>query len=306
MGWKLFDHYIKENGIPDVIHAHSVLMGGVLARQIKQRHNIPVVLTEHSSGFARGLMRSWQVKLTARAFESVDRQVVVSPSLGQLLESQFKGHIKPCEWIPNVVEKSFFMEKLPLKKSGKDIFVFLNIALMTENKGQADLIRAFANIVNQGMSNVELKIGGDGQLESDLKLLVSELGVADKVNFLGRLNREQVVSEVKSADVFVLPSHYETFGVVVAEALALGTPVIATKCGGPECMINEHNGLLVSVNDPVKLTGAMQTLYAKARVSYDRLAIRKGCQEQFGEEAITSELKELYLSLMQGHSCLRI
>ena len=80
-----------------------------------------------------------------------------------------------------------------------------------------------------------------------LEALVQEKALTEQVTFLGSLTREQVRQEVSEADAFVLSSEYETFGVVVIEALALGKPVIATRCGGPESIVVPSVGYLVEI-----------------------------------------------------------
>src|SRR5699024_9955006 len=101
-----------------------------------------------------------------------------------------------------------------------------------------------------------------GEEKANLLKLVRVLKIEEQVVFLGPLTREQVKEEVSSADAFVLSSKYETFGVVLIEALALGKPVIATKCGGPESIVTPEVGYLVENNSEEELSKAMSELIA--------------------------------------------
>lgn len=91
----------------------------------------------------------------------------------------------------------------------------------------------FARVLEQ-YPDLLLEIGGDGPEKTKLEELVTKLGINKNIKFLGQLTRDEVKNKMnEESSAFVLSSEYETFGVVVVEALALGKPVIATKCGGP-------------------------------------------------------------------------
>ena len=136
-------------------------------------------------------------------------------------------------------------------------------------------------------------IGGEGPEKLSLKRLVKILGVEDQVSFLGKLSRVQVVEVISSSDSFVLPSHYETFGVVLIEALALGKPVIATRCGGPESIVLNSDGFLVERNNKEVLANAMKKMIDHIS-DYDPQEIRKSCLSRFGAPIIVKQLIALY------------
>jgi glycosyltransferase involved in cell wall biosynthesis len=97
--------------------------------------------------------------------------------------------------------------------------------------------------------------------------------------------------------MFVLSSIYETFGVVVVEALAAGRPVIATRCGGPECIIGEEDGLLVLPGDVNALADAMIKMRANIR-KYKPDGLRARCRARFGENAVIKQLKSVYSGVL--------
>jgi glycosyltransferase involved in cell wall biosynthesis len=221
----------------------------------------------------------------------------VSPQLGQLFESNFGDIVHPLVWIPNMVDTSIFTAIQYRTKEKNEPFQFLNVGLLTENKGQADLIRAFASQF-AGNADVELRIGGDGPIRSKLERLTADLGVNDNVVFLGMLSRDEVHRAMQACDAFVLSSHYETFGIVLIEALACGKPVVATRCGGPECIVHDGNGLLVPVHDEIALGNAMSTLRLSLS-RYDPEAIRNDCIARFGPRAVIDQLTSLYQKVLQ-------
>ena len=104
---------------------------------------------------------------------------------------------------------------------------------------------------------------------------------------------------MRAADAFVLPSRLETFGVVVAEALASGLPVVATRSGGPECIVGNGDGVLVDVGDVSGLGAAMARLRDSV-AEYDAADIRRRCEERFGEHALVGKLEGVYARAIGG------
>jgi len=291
-GERLFGRYTADHGMPDVIHAHSALFGGVLAGLIKKKHGIPVVITEHSSRFARKPLRPWQLPLVRSAFHRADERLMVSTQLGTLMEDIIGPHACPWSSVPNLVDGDFSTcIKIDNQRRLKQ-FCFLNVALMTENKGQADLLRAFASRF-KGKEDVQLRIGGSGPVRKKLERLVLELEISGQVTFLGMLSREQVRKEMLAADAFVLSSYYETFGKVLIEALSCGTPVVATACGGPESIVHRGNGLLVPPGDVHALAEAMDVL-RRGIGEYHAESISRDCMDRFGREAVLTQLISVY------------
>lgn len=188
---------------------------------------------------------------------------------------------------------------LPPPDDDKDRFGFVNIALLTEKKGVHNLIRAFAKSFPKDPS-VVLDIGGDGTERPRLEALAVNLGVTDRVRFLGALDRDQVAQAMARANAFVLASRYETFGVVVIEALALGKPVIATRCGGPESIVREQDGLLVPPDDIDALAEAMRTMRSNYG-RYQSADIRANCIARYSEQAVVERLTRVYTQVLHDH-----
>lgn len=154
------------------------------------------------------------------------------------------------------------------------------------------MIKAFAEKF-KGISKYRLLLGGDGPDKMFIENLVKELGITKQVEFLGYLSRENVLDQMRTCDVFVLSSLYETFGVVVIEAMACGKPVIATKCGGPEAIVNDKNGLLIEANNVGQFADAMNWITSHMN-QYDASAIKDDCFSRFGSKAVGRQLIYLY------------
>jgi glycosyltransferase involved in cell wall biosynthesis len=286
-GLKLFEEYIQRNGKPDVIHVHSLLNAGYLALEINKKYNIPYVITEHSSAFARGLVSNHLITDLSDVLANSSKCIAVSKKFCQYLEQTFTGTV--WSYIPNIVNEAFLQEVIYPKSLD---FELINICFLTKNKKVDLLVHAFAKVLMQKPS-LRLKIGGDGPERLYLESLVKELKISHAVTFLGLLSREQVKSEINKASAFVLASEYETFGVVVVEALALGKPVVATRCGGPESIIEPEVGYLVENNS----IDAMAATILKLHDNYNDFKtenVREYCKNNFSEQAVVNKLSQIY------------
>ncbi|WP_168927461.1 glycosyltransferase [Nitrincola alkalilacustris] len=296
---KLFKEYVKRFGFPEIIHAHSALYAGKVASELGSEHDIPVVLTEHSTAFARNLYQEWQLKLITQAVNTVSCCIAVSPSLGSLLSQQLQTASVHWHWVPNVVSKRFDKAVCQKKNDRKGRPVrLLNLALMTEKKGQIDLLKAFAAAFTD-QAPVELWLGGDGPLRPTLEQLSQELGICDRVRFLGLVPPESVPVLMSEVDVMVLPSHYETFGVVAAEALMVGLPVIATRCGGPECIVGPNDGFLIEPHQPEQLVQALKEIVKKLQL-YSRTELSARAHARFSGLVVAEQLTKIYHNTLQS------
>lgn len=294
-GSKLFNEYITLNGKPDIIHAHSLFNAGILAKLISNNTKIPFILTEHSSVFIRDMVSSGDIAVAEPVIADAKALLAVSDNFCNLLNQKFRGF---NEWtcIPNMVQDEFFRE---IKRSSKNkTFKFINVAYVDSNKNQKIILHAFKNEFN-GEDCVRLIIGGDGPGLEKLKDIARTLNILNKVEFTGTLSREQVRKKMGASDAFVLSSHHETFGVVVIEALAIGLPVIATKCGGPESIVRKEDGILVPVDDVESLGKAMRKIYEDSN-TYNKEKIRESCRERFSEKVVADKLIKIYGNVVSG------
>lgn len=288
---KGFKKIVKEWGTPDIIHTHVVLPAGWSALGVGRKHGIPVVMTEHSSPFSMHLGTELSRKLVRETLTNVNQIVAISPALAKQL-TDFQSGLS-IEVIGESVKTDFFVPADSVDKAngtGKSFFIAARLA---EQKGLEHLVRAVHVLVDRGLNSFELVLGGDGPDRQKLEELAQSLNVSKYLHFLGGLNREQVRDRMQKCDVFVLSSLHETFGVVVGEAMACGKPVISTRCGGPEFIVNEENGVLVDVADPQALAGAMAD-FIEERVSFDPQKVRASVVDRFSPEAFVKNITAVY------------
>lgn len=288
---RIFKKYIKNNGLPDIVHLHSYMVGE-FAVWIKEKYNIPYVVTEHFSGFARNTISLKDLDRAKVVFEKSDYNIAVSKQFKDLLQNKFNSDFN---YVPNIVNIDFFNIK---ETNKKDTYDFINIAYLDKNKNQDMLIRAFSNIF-KNKPKVNLNILGDGSEYSNLDSLIKELNMENQISLYGRVNRDEVKTLLQKSDAFVLSSQYETFGIVLIEAMACGLPVVATKCGGPETIIGSDEVGLLSEIDEIELSKKLNELYEN-KFNYDKKYIRKYVEDRFSEKVVIKQLENIYTLLVQG------
>ncbi len=292
-GEKIFKTYLESEGKPDIIHAHSIFYGGYLAAQFAQKWQIPVVLTEHSSGFLKGIassMRSFAVK---ECLEKTVGIIAVGPALKKVLQSYSPQ--REIKLIGNMVDVDFFKLSSALPPSP---FIFCLVAFLTPKKGIDLLLQSFTKAFKD--QKVILKIAGDGADRNSLMALAEKLKIAKQVDFMGLLPRKEIRNLLHRSHALVSSSYVETFGVNLIEAMACGKPVISTRSGGPEMFVNDRNGILTPTGDVNALAEAMQKM-VETYEHYDSEQIRSECVNRFGEAAIVDQLEIIYQDALQTH-----
>ena len=171
------------------------------------------------------------------------------------------------------------------------------------DRGIAGINKGLTKLVSKGKITEEdkeavLYIGGDGSQRSWLEALTVENGVKDQIIFLGALSRDDVSKWMNKCDCFVLPSRYETFGVVYIEALASGRPVIGALNGGAEDIINNLNGYLIPIDDIDILAEKMIEVYDNIE-SYDEEEIRIDCLKRFSPKVIVNKIISVYKEVLK-------
>jgi glycosyltransferase involved in cell wall biosynthesis len=280
---------IAEGWRPDVIHAH-VYSSGFYAVLIGAWFKIPVVITEHYSGFPRGLIRGIEKTKAKFAFRRTQRVIAVSKNLATYLESYGAHNIAV---IPNPVDTSMFSPGSHNKHDASQVAsraLFVGGLVAIKNVGS--LLRAI-EVVRRHHPEVSLTIVGDGEVRKDLENLSRDLGIDEHVHFLGRKDKVEVAAIMRESDFLVLPSLWENQPCVVVEAMATGLPVVASDVGGIPETVPEYAGILVKPGSVEELAEAIETMIAEYS-RFDPHRISKHAHERYGLESIGKLLHDIY------------
>jgi len=280
-----FRAMMKSCGKPDVIHAHFYSIAAI-ASFLKEKYGIPFVITEHSSKLNKPAdqISTLDKKLATTAYSHCDRLIAVSQTLhNHLLENFHHDSIV----IPNMVDNQHFQcRELPVDNTP---FTFVSVGTLVPIKAFDKLIDAFSKMGDDSL----LRIVGDGPEREKLEKQIHALGLENRVQLLGQLDRNKINDVFGTSNVFVLPSQSETFGVSYIEAMYAGLPVIATRCGGPESFVDNSNGILVPVDDTTALVDAMLKIRNDFH-QYKPQQISDSCMKQYAPDVIAEKIIKAY------------
>ena len=294
---------VKQEGV-DLIHSHlpdqnfySCLAGRVTGRKTIVTYHGPVELT-YSKGI-KGSTKLWFVRHSASAV------VVVCDYVGRLLKQE--GF--PPEKIQRIYN-GINVDRFSLSRVGKlrkelgcaeDTRLVGMVANIRVSKGYEFFIRAAGRVIEVFPETRFVAVGDiDQTLGRPLFSLVHELGLQDRFFFLGF--REDIPEVLSELDVFVLSSVSEGFPLVTLEAMAAGKPVVVTRCGGPEEVIDDgQTGALVPPADPEALAGKICELLADpARAEALGEAARAKAHRLYSLEQMIRQYESLYLRILNS------
>jgi N-acetyl-alpha-D-glucosaminyl L-malate synthase BshA len=283
----------------DVIHSHYALphaAAALFAKEISQKP-VKCVTTLHGTDITVVGAHPSMKNVTKYAILKSDSVTAVSNYLKTKTEKEFgikKGKIKT---IYNFVNNEMFNPKLANSSliSNKNKTIIIHLSNLRPVKEPLDVIKIFAKVCKQETKKQpELWVVGEGPLKPEMQLLAKQLKINDKVKFLGIKN---IIGPIlASADIFLLTSRQESFGLSLLESLSCGVPAVATNSGGiPELIENEKTGLLFEQGNIEE--GAQKVLqlinnnklYNKLKENGLHLANTK-----FSREKIISQYEEIY------------
>ena len=311
-------HYVLAPGMiqsflskkADIIHTHSYGYFQNHAGGIRERfQSTPWVITPHFhpswsmwGGAKRKTLREFYDTVIGKGtMESADLITCVSKHERDMLVSEIGISEDNIKIIYNGInwndwqilpDKNIFRKQYP---DISDKFVLFAGRLAT-NKGLSDLISAM-DLVNQ--KSVDLVItGADMGLGNQLEKEALEKGV--RMHRLGHIDDETYRSVLAAAEMLVLPSEYEAFGIVLLEAAAAETAVIGTNVGGiPEAMSPGKNGLIVEYNDVDNLSKSIVTLLNDAKLCKEMGKAGRVWAKNFSWDSILKELEQEYRSIIR-------
>jgi glycosyltransferase involved in cell wall biosynthesis len=293
-----YRRYVERFGRPDLIHAHNALSAGLLAARIRRLDGTPYVLTEHSSYYHQGLSPRLLRGAVRHAIEEAERHTVVSTALRRSLELRLGAIQTSSDLLPNVLPAAFEIGAPSSARAERGGFTVVCVGNFLPVKGHEHLLRAFATF-QADHAEARLRLIGGGPLREQLEALAKDLGLGTAVSFLGPLSADEVRREMQTAQLLALPSLYETFGVVLIEAMACGLPILATRCGGPDDIVDEHSGWLVAPGDDAALAGGLEEAY-RTRGHIDAARVRERCLARYGRAAFAQRANEIYETALHG------
>lgn len=297
-----FQAYVRVHGRPDILHAHVALEAGTAAREIAKANGLEYVLTEHSTEIMRGDLSPERQAIAEAVYRDARVVITVSKALAKRVRAICPA--ASIRVIPNLVRDDVFARRGPSAASGKG-FRVVSIGALVPHKRTRVAIEALGRLPAALRSQITYSIVGDGPERGALELLASDAGV--RTQFHGGLSHDRAMSILAHADLFLHPSALETFGVVLAEAMALGLPSVATRCGAPEEIVEPETGVLVDVDDVESMRSAIEDILGAIDAWRKRSAsIADHARGRFHEKVVTAAIADTYRSRPSAATAVRI
>lgn len=290
----------------DILHVHYAVPFAVcafLAKEMVPEHRVKVVTTLHGTDVTVLAQDDTLVDVIRLGIQKSDAVTAVSDSLRQQTHDFF--HVdKKIRCIYNFVDPDIFRPKQvqEVKKclARPEEKVLLHTSNFRKVKRVTDVIRIYHQV--QRVVASRLVLVGEGPELSEAQNLVRELGLEEKVQFLGK--QDEVAELFAAADLFLLPSEKESFGLVALEAMAAGVPVIGSNAGGiPEVVVHGQTGYLADVGDVDAMARyATSLLTDGALYQAFATAARERAIEEFSVDKQVGIYEELYRQLVECES----
>jgi len=314
-----FCKFQEDNGfVYPLIHTNYWLSSWV-GMQLKKIQGCKQVHTYHSLGAVKyntvatiPMIATTRLAVEKMLLETAERVVATSPQeqdhMRSLVSKQGNIDIIPCGTDIHrfgFIDRASARAELGIPSEAKVVFY---VGRFDPRKGIETLVRAIAQSAFRGDPNLRLIIGGgsrpgqsDGLERDRIESIVAELGIADITTFPGRLGDEILPTYYAAADVCVVPSHYEPFGLVAVEAMASYTPVVGSDVGGLQfTVVDEETGLLATPQDSSAFSTAIDRILRDPQWR-DQLGLagRKRVEDKFSWDGVAHQLGELYTELLQ-------
>lgn len=288
--YKAFRRIFKEF-CPDIVHTHVATEAGRYAALWCGAFQIPFVVTEHGtveiSGVAKGLAHAYAGFVYGRS----KANFCVSEDLQRKLSTIFPKYSFSVMYngiqMPEKVDKAY-----SYRREGCCNIVLVAALYNDKIKGLQFLFPALKKLLQESHAIV-LHIVGGGEYEEYFQNMADEMGIGESVIFYGNCTKKKVYEIISQMDFLVSASLVESFGCSIAEALLLGKPVLATRCGGPEGFVNEKVGVLVDKGSSEALyEGVLKMFRQKEEFVQDE--ILNYARERFDNEIICNRYVHIY------------
>lgn len=284
---------------PAVLHAHWWLPGGLVGALVSKWTRTPLVVTTHGTDVEQLRRARWARPLARLTFGQARAITCGSTYLRERLLELRVAESARVRVIPMPVNPLFLNQAAKGARMSLNLqpstFNLLTVARLSQQKNIDTLLDAAARVREHGV-DARVQVVGEGDQRAALQARTQALGLASSVEFLGMRPQAELPARYAECDAFVLPSVNEGMGLVLAEALLCGAPVIATASGGITDIIkNGETGLLFPERDAGALASAVET-YARDRTYAARLAAngRAAALERFTPERVAAQFIDVY------------
>jgi glycosyltransferase involved in cell wall biosynthesis len=286
----------------DLIHAHFIYPDGVVASHVGRALGVPVMTSEHAFWTPWLIDHPRVAAHVAGALPHIALVTGVSEFLRTSIDAYVRGGVE-TDVLPNVIDDDVFT----LAATERDARELLYVGLVRKFKRIDVLLKALAE-VRRTMPDVHLRVLSGNAFRAyakdrrEMRELITSLGLESAVTLVNGEAPAGVADAMRRcAFVAVSSSRRETFCSVAGEAMACGTPLILTRCGGPEEFVTAEDGVFVPADDPAAFAAGISTAFARQQ-EFDGVEIRERIVRRFGRSAWCDRAMAIYERVVAGHN----
>jgi glycosyltransferase involved in cell wall biosynthesis len=299
---KIYSDLLKKVDLDkvDVVHAHSLFVNGYLAYKLKMEKNIDYVVAVRNTDVNTFFKKMIHLrKIGVDILKNAKKIIFISPRYQEFvidtyIPADLKEDIrKKSTVLPNGIDE-FWFENLYLEPRAmkKDDIKLIYVGKLDKNKNTSTIIKAVDILRDKGYG-ASLDVVGDGPEHSNLKKQAESSKSRDRIKFYGYMEKEDIINLYRKEDIFVMPSKYETFGLVYIEAITQGLPVVYTKNQGFDGYFDEGVvGYGVNYKDTEEISKTIIEMVD--RKTWEFKDIEEGLKESFDWKKIATRYMDIY------------
>lgn len=295
---------------PDIVHSHHPFLIGDSALRVASRYNVPLVFTHHTLyeenvhyvPGSQEALKKFVIELSTGYANLADQ--IFAPSESVLALMQSRGVKSPIEVVPTGIYPENFS-----KGAGKAFrkrfniparaFVVGTLGRLAPEKNLEFLTQAVGQFLKKEPS-AHFLAAGEGSSQESMQQIMDEYGLADRLHMVGKVQGKSLIDAYHAMDVFVFASQSETQGLVIAEAMAAGLPVVGVDAPGVREIVKDgHNGRLLPKESPEEFAAAIQWIHQQPPEKLQN--IKANCREtanEFSMEKSAQKALKIYVSLL--------
>ena len=284
----------------DLVHAHTVFSGGYLARKIYKKHGIPYIVAVRNTDVNLFFKKLFFMRpIGLKVLNDAKQIIFLSPTYREnvtqtYIPAKYRASVlAKSQVIPNGISSIFFQNRLTERSRNSDTVRLIYVGNLSTNKNFETTVEA-ANILKNKGIDVEVTAVGE-ILEEKYRDLIEKNSF---VKYYKKSPQSEIIRFLQQSDIFVMPSHHETFGLVYAEAVSQGLPVLYTKGQGFDGHFSDGTvGYAVSDSSPTELAEKIEAVLKNyAELSKNCLTLA----ERFQWDQIAEQYCEIYAVVTKG------
>lgn len=290
----------RNKGKPQLLHCNVALPAGLGALHLKKKYGLPYVLNEGWTGYMKadgaykGFLQKW---LTKKIVKEAARVLPVSEDLKQaMLNHGLKGSYKI---LSNVIDCNLFTPSPEDSRHSSTTLIHVS-TFDPRQKNVTGLLRAFAQAHKQE-PQLRLLMVGDGIYRKETETYCRQLNLQDVVSFSGNRSSEELLQLFHRSLALVMFSNYESFGVVIGEALAAGLPLICSRAGGLSSILPPELAQVIEAGDETALCRAMLEMRSNKK-RYNKMQMHRFIEERYSPDVIAKQLRQIYSEVLKSNN----